>query len=405
MADYDGLPPEERLPAEDPPPAPEVCPPPEEGASGVGPGERKRGGAVWRERSALLLALAGAALCGVISASPVKPEPAVICTPAPTVAATPAATPAPTPAPTPEPTEEPELPVLTDAERLTDVGTWKNTAENEWVHFNADGTGWWFDGTWFGLMAWTEDEEGGVSYQAAMAFLGPERKYSYDWAPEKEGDAINRVTGEGDIALEAEEDRFACPGLRFGEGVFLPDDTPIDDSYVTQVCGKTAEEFSSGTVWHMAETSDLGIPLIPGGNEEKKVYTDLVYVESLDFSAGVYRLTTRDDGLLQLTVEDADGSIFDTGEPVKVLEVPFTLYNGEETVYCALKLTVDIWYTYRYDYRPGDTEYNNLNLGWGTRWESAESHVPVFLLITETGLRLGMESVDWYPHNYTLLAP
>ena len=153
----------------------------------------------------------------------------------------------------------------------------------------------------------------------------------------------------------------------------------------------------------MTETSDLGIPLVPGGNEEKKIYTDLVYVDSVDFSSGVYRLTTRDDGLLQLTVDGADG-IFDTEEPVKVLEVPFTLLNGEETVYYALKLAVDIWYTYRYDYRPGDTEYNNQHLGWGTRWESAESHVTACLLITETGLRLGMESTDWYPHNYTLLA-
>ena len=423
MAGYDGLPPEERLPEEDPSPAPEAFPPPEEGSSGDTSGEqRERGGfpGLRRGKSALLLALAGAALCAVIAASPVRPAPvspgpAATIAPTPEPASAPTSAPAPSAAPTaaptapqtsPEPTapppEETEPPALTDAGRLTATGTWKNTAADEWAHFNADGSGWWYDGTWFGLMAWREDESGGVTYTAAMAYLDPERKSSYDWAPEKEGDTLHSVSAGGAIALEAEEDRFACPGLRFGEGEFIPDDTPIDASFIERVCGKTAGELISGTVWRMAETSDLGIPVAPSGEEKPELYTDLVYVESLDFSAGVYRLTARDGGLLQREHWGEDGSA-DREEPVEVLEVPFTLLDGEETAFAFLKLGTDVQYCYYSEYRAGDPEFSNLHLLWGHN--TSASYAKAYLLITCSGLRLGMNSVDWYPHNYTLLAP
>ena len=232
MAEYNGLPPEGKLPEETPAPPSGVCPPPEEGASGAfapDASERRQRKTAARQRSqsALLLALAGAALCGVIYSAPMKPAAAV----EPPAAATAAEPTQPAP-----PKTEPA--VLTAAERLVAAGTWKNSAEREWVHFNADGTGWWYDGTYFGCMAWEEDADGGVSYEAAMAYLGPERKYNYDWAPEKEGDTLHSAEESGSIELLAEEDRFTCPGLRFGEGAFVPDDTPIDASVMDGVCGK-----------------------------------------------------------------------------------------------------------------------------------------------------------------------
>ena len=282
MAEYNALPPES------PSTAPGVWPPPEEGAAGNTTSARSERGKAARKRSknALLLAVAGVTLCGVIYAAPVKPAAAPEL-PAEPVIEEPVTEPEP---PQPEASEpppaEPEPAAPTDAERLVEIGTWKNTAANEWVHFNADGTGWWFDGTYFGCMDWTEDADGGVRYEAAMAYLGPERKYSYDWSPEKDGDSLHCTDASGSIALLPNEDRFACPGLRFGTGSYLPDDTPIDAAVMDGVCGKTASELLSGTSWHMAETSDLGIPIAPSSPDKPGVYTDLVYVQSIDFGAG-----------------------------------------------------------------------------------------------------------------------
>ena len=398
MPEYNALPPES------PAAAPGVWPPPEEGAAGNTGIRSERGWKAARKRSnnALLLAVAGAALCGAIYAAPVKPaaapEPSMEPVVAEPIAEPPQQEPA-QPEPTQPPPAEPEPVPPTDAERLVEIGTWKNTAANEWVHFNAGGTGWWYDGTWFGCMDWTEDADGGVRYEAAMAYLGPERKYSYDWSPEKDGDSLHCTDSSGSIALLPNEDRFACPGLRFGTGSYLPDDTPIDASVMDGVCGKTASELLSGTAWHMAETSDLGIPIAPSSPDKPGVYTDLVYVQSIDFGAGSLRLSTRDGGLLEEWINGTD----ETGAVSPTLDVSFSPSAGGSLSASALyEIGVNCHYVYYSDYSPGNTEYNNMQLLWGHQFGPEPEEL--YVLFSAEGPRLGMRFSDWYPDNYTLLA-
>ena len=396
MAEYNGLPPEH------PSPAPGAYPPPEEGAAGTAARDRPEAGwkaARQRSKNALLLAVAGVTLCGVIYASPMKPAAAPEPLPEPVIEE-PVPEPEP-PQPEPEPPPaEPEPVIRTDAERLVEIGTWKNTAENEWVHFNADGTGWWYDGTWFGCMDWEEDEDGGVRYEAAMAYLGPERKYSYEWSPEKDGDSLHCTDSGGSIALLPNEDRFACPGLRFGTSSYLPDDTPIDASVMDGVCGKTASELLTGTSWHMAETSDLGIPIAPSSPDKPGVYTDLVYVQSIDFGSGSFRLVTRDGGLLEEWINGTTES----GAVASSLDVSFAPSAGGKLSASALyQIDANCHYVYYSDYSPGNTDYNNMQLLWGHQYGPDPSEI--YLLFTVEGPRLGMRFADWYPDNYTLLAP
>ncbi|MCR4805381.1 MAG: hypothetical protein K5981_06965 [Clostridia bacterium] len=392
MADYSGFLPEEHLPEEVAPPAPGVCPPPEEGSSGaMAEGRRdrqSRGGKIARlkKRSALLLAAAGVALCGVVYAAPMTPakawEP-----PAETAAVEPAEEP------------EPETPVAVN--RLVEAGTWKNEAESEWVHFNEDGSGWWYDGTYFGFMEWTEDADGGFSYKAIISWIGPERKYVDDYFPEKEGDTLLCKTSRGSIELSADGELFTCPGLKFGEGTYAPDDTVIDASAAEDVCGKTLGELLSGTTWHMVEYSDLGIPVAP--SEDKGLYTDLVYVQSMDFAAGTFRIAARDGGLLQKEIHTEDGRVLPEGAVESTLDVPFTI-DAEAAVSDWFDLYIDFVYTYCSDYIPGDTEYNNMHLLWGQSWDSSRGPSAGYLVVTEDGIRVGTK-VDLYPNNYTLLAP
>jgi hypothetical protein len=403
MAEYSDMPPEERLPEEIPTPAPSAYPPPEEGVSGNtagGRSEHSRSGKAARQRakSALLFAIAGVTLCGVISTAPMKPA-ATAVPPVETAVTEPTAEPAPTPLPATPPPAETEPPVLTAAERLVAIGTWKNSAENEWVHFNEDGTGWWYDGTFFGCMDWAEDQDGGVRYDAAMAYLGPGRKYSYDWAPETEGDSMHCTDSSGSIALLPNEDRFSCPGLRFGTGSYLPDDMPIDASVMDGVCGKTPSELLSGTSWHMVETSNLGIPIAPSSPDKPGVYTDLVYVQSIDFGSGSFRLSTRDGGLLEQWI---DGTT-ETGAVSPTLDVPFALSAGGKLSASALcEINANCHYVFYSDYSPGNTEYNNMQLLWGHQYGPEPEEI--YLFFTGEGPRLGMRFSDWYPDNYTLLA-
>jgi len=301
------------------------------------------------------------------------------------------------------PPAEAEPDALTDAERLVAIGTWKNSAESEWVHFSADGTGWWYDGTYFGCMAWEEGADGVVAYEASMAYLGPGSRFIDDHVSEKEGDCLHSARESGNIDLLAEEDRFICPGLRFGEGAYLPDDTPIDASVTDGIVGKTVGELLSGTTWHMAEYSDLGIPVAPsleGGKPE--VYTDLIYVQSMDFAVGVLCLATRDDGLLWREDWTVVGEgIY--GDAADTLDVPYTLGDGEERAKATFDIYVDITYGFFSDLHPGDVEYNNMHFLWGR--QIGPEPTEVYLLITSAAVRLGIGPVDLYPDNYTLLAP
>ena len=404
MAELNGLPPEETLPEETPAPLPGVFPPPEEGASRTAAAEsseRRRGGTAARQsmKNALLLAVAGVTLCGAIYTAPMEPAP----TPEPETVLTepvtpPPATPTPTPAPTPAVTEPPAA--RTAAERLVAAGTWKNSAEDEWVHFNGDGTGWWYDGTYFGRMAWQETADGGVSYEASIAYLGPERNTIYDWVQEKDGDTLHYDDAGGSIVL-SDKDRFTCPGLRYGEGAYLPDDTPIDASVMDGVLGKSNLELVAGTSWHMVEFSDLLIPeYVPDG---EVVYDDVIYVQSLDFAAGILRFAIGKNGFL---VRENESSGYAGEDGSKSLDVSFTLNPDEAAsvpVYFYIYLPTDFGIHYLRRCIPGDAQYNIDQGGW-TVWVNSEGAERIYPLFTALGLRLGIKSLDWCPHNYTILA-
>ena len=400
MAEFNPLPPEYKHPEEYPAPAPGIFPPPEEGSAGAavqGGSERKR--RTWSGKSALLLAAAGITLLGVFHTAPIKPAAAE--PPAETVAAQPVTEPAPTqPAPTQPPPTVPDVP--TDAERLVAAGTWKNSAESEWVHFNADFTGWWYDGTYFGRMTWREDADGGVSYEAGMAYLSPELKFNDAGTPEKEGNCLHSAHKSGSIGLYPDEDLFACPGLRFGGGTYLPDDTPIDASVMDGVLGKTNAELLSGTVWHATEISDLGIPVAPSlGGGKPQIYTDTVYAQSVDFASGTLRLATKNDGLLWHEDWSQTGpSIY--GDAAPTLDVPLSLANGEERADALITVSVEISFGFFSDMHPGDVEYNNMHFLWGRQIGPYPTEIK--LLITGSGVTLGIDCIDLYSDNYALLA-
>lgn len=401
MAEFIGLPPEQRLAEELPAPAPEIYPPPREGAVGRNTGdgaERRQGRTAARRRSkiALLLAAAGFTLCGVLYSAPQKSsttaEPSAEATQTETEPAQAGS----------EPTVS-EPAVLSDAGRLVSIGTWKNSTESEWVHFNADGTGWWYDGTYFGRMVWEEGADGSVSYEAGMSYLGPGLRFGDDaHTPEKDGDCLHSVRESGGIDLLPDEDSFTCPGLRFGEGSYLPDNTPIDASVMDGVCGKTSAELLSGTSWHMAAISDLGIPVAPSSEGGKpELYTDTVYVERMDFSSGTIRFATRDDGLLWREDWTVTGdSIYD--DAAETLDVSISLADGGGRADAAAAVAIEITFGYFSDLRPGDVAYNNLHFLWGR--SIGTQPTDVYLLITSAGIRLGADCIDLYNDNYTLLA-
>ena len=399
MAGNNGLPPEENLPEENPAPAPGAYPPPAEDAAGTaesGRTKRRSAGKTSQQktRNALLLAAAGAVLCGVMFAAPVTPAAEV--EPSAITAETDMDRDA-----TEFVTTETEPAELTDAERLVSVGTWKNSAESEWVHFNEGGTGWWYDGAYFGRMVWAEDDDGGVTYEAGIAYLGAGLKLNDDHIAENEGDCLHCAYESGSIALLSDEDRFTCPGLRFGEGSYVPDDTEINTSIIDGVCGKTVEELVSGS-WHMTETSDLGIPVAPsleGGKSE--IYTDNVYVQNLDFSSGTIIFATRNSGLLWREDWTVTGdSIYD--DAAATLDTSLTLQNGNERAKAVFGCNIEVTFGYFSDLHPGDVEYNNMHFLWGRNIGFGPTDV--YLLITSSGIRLGIDCVDLYPDNYTLLA-
>lgn len=416
MEEYRALPPETGLPEEYSAPAPEIYPPPEEGTVGTSTddsSERRRREikAQKRTKVPLLIALAGAVLWSVLPVSAPKPE-------ATGVPSTEAAVVSPTEAtikPSAETSAavsvtEPSQPsstetapiVLTDAERLVAVGTWKNDAESEWVHFSADGTGWWYDGTFFGRMVWKENADGSVSYAAGIAYLSPELRWNDENMPENVGDCLQNAKSQGGIALLSDEDRFTCPGLRFGAGTYLPDAASIDASVMDGLCGKTAAELLSGTTWQMEETSALGIPVAPSLERGKsELYTDLVYIQRLNFSEGTIRFATRDGGLLWNEDWTQTGETL-FADAAQTLECPITLEDGEERANATFDLGIETTFGFLTDMHPGDTEYNNMHFLWGR--QIGPHPTDVYLLITGDGLRLGIACIDLFADNYTLLA-
>lgn len=405
MEEYRALPPETSSAKEFLPPAPEIYPPPAEGAAGAltDDGSERRRRRI-KAKGVPLFVLTGALLWSLLRVTPPKPAAVEVLPVETTVEQTSETTVAAPTTETTQPSETETQPVVrTDAERLVAVGMWKNSAESEWVHFNADGTGWWYDGTYFGRMVWEENPDGSVTYEAGMTFLSPELRFGDDeHAPEKAGTCLRTAESSGSVALLPDEDRFTCPGLRFGEGSYLPDAATIDASVMDGVCGKSAAELVSGTSWHMEQTSDLGIPVAPsleGGKPE--LYTDLVYVQSLDFSAGSIRFTTRDGGLLWHEDWTQTGAAI-YADAAQTLESAMTIEDGEERAKSTFKVGVDLTFGFFSDMRPGDTEYNNMHFLWGR--QIGPDPTEVFLLITGDGLQLGIDCIDLYPDNYTLLA-
>jgi len=252
-------------------------------------------------------------------------------------------------------------------------------------------------------MVWEENADGGISYEASIAYIGPgEAFYDRGSFPEKEGDTIHHTKSSGSIELPSDEDRFSCPGLLFGEGSYLPDDIAIDASVMDGICGKSAAELVSGTVWHVTQTSDLGIPYAP--SEGKMPYTDQVYVQSIDFSAGILRLTTRDGGLLDHVFVTEDDRHVPADDPARTLDISFgPIEDEEKNAPAYVFLPVEAIYDYYADYVPGDTEYNNLHLLFGRGFNP--DSIFVRLLFTASGFRLGVPAIDLYPNNYTILAP
>jgi hypothetical protein len=261
-------------------------------------------------------------------------------------------------------------------------------------------------------MAWEETDDGGVTYEAAIAYLGEEWNHDLDSpvATEREGLTINDKRSEGSIALREEDDLFTCTGLLYGDGTYVPDDTPIDASVMDAVRGKSNLQLVAGSTWHMEQTSDLGVSFEANSpdtyEEDRKVeYTDKVYVESIDFAACNIRLTTRDGGLLEREYY-TPGMTGYTGEVSRPMDFPFTLPADDGKVVPAWidADKGDQGYNYRSDYRPGgtdeDTVYNNRHLLFGVCFSSR-----IYMLFTQDGLRLGMYFIDTYIHDYTILAP
>ena len=416
MEEFRDLPPESSLVEEYPAPAPDIYPPPEEGSVGASiddSAERRRREIRAKKgiKASLLIALPAAVLWNVFAVSAPKTEPSGVPSTessvelsAETTIGSSAEASAAVPVTEPSQHSSTEIVpvILSDAERLVSVGTWKNSAESEWVHFRADGTGWWYDGTYFGRMVWEERADGRVVYEAGIAYLSPELRWNDENMPENVGDCLQNAKSQGGIALLSDEDRFTCPGLRFGAGTYLPDAASIDASVMDGLCGKTAAELLSGTTWQMEETSALGIPVAPsleGGKSE--LYTDLVYIQRLNFSEGTIRFATRDGGLLWNEDWTQTGETL-FADAAQTLECPITLEDGEERANATFDLGIETTFGFLTDMHPGDTEYNNMHFLWGR--QIGPHPTDVYLLITGDGLRLGIACIDLFADNYTLLA-
>ncbi len=164
------------------------------------------------------------------------------------------------PEPVPIPREEP-IPVRTT---LVQIGTWGNSA-GSYCHFNSDGTGWVYDGNYFGYLSFTGDDES-VSLSISLTTPGgmlTESSEKSSWHVYRSVRSNAVITGmdlmrtpDDSFALNlddpySESDFTSAPGPSSFD--YRPASLTVNTAFLDSLRGKTAMEAIAGYSWGIKE--------------------------------------------------------------------------------------------------------------------------------------------------------
>ena len=168
----------------------------------------------------------------------------------------------------PEPTPEP----IDVRATLVSYGTWGTTG-GDYLHFDEDGTGWCFDGEYFGLLTFEGDAES-VSFRVVVTTRGEHLESipgKPGAAPDEEWSGVvftatATITREELTHADPYELFTADPYLDGSWDHFVPAEIAADLSVLESVRGKTAEELLTGS-WGIQEsylptTTAFGVPFV-----------------------------------------------------------------------------------------------------------------------------------------------
>ena len=161
---------------------------------------------------------------------------------------------------------------------LVAFGTW-GTESGDWLHFDEDGTGWCYDGEYFGLLTFSGDAES-VRFHSTVTTRGEHLERVSDKPGESAGEpGPGAVTVTDTVITRAEltsADPFdlytADPYMESGWDHFVPGTVTADLTVLESVRGQTAEELLSGS-WGILEA------YIPADMSFGVPYADIVVIE------------------------------------------------------------------------------------------------------------------------------
>lgn len=159
----------------------------------------------------------------------------------------------------PAPATPDPLAGLTDAQILLQYGTWAAGC-GVTATFRPDGTGWWYDGHTYGLLTWTADAAGHVSYTgSATNFYNPPIAYDQDGnetSPESSYTASGAVTVSRDGPEITLENPLNAPCTLYAPG------TDDSGAWIADWAGKPMREVLAGALWVPADGLTDGIQSI-----------------------------------------------------------------------------------------------------------------------------------------------
>lgn len=242
---------------------------------------------------------------------------------------------------------------LLDVDILLKYGTWQSADGKYTAHFNEDGTGWWYDGEYFGRMVWREKEEGSVYYECAAA--GPSQYQSHDGSFYSCYTVISSFGYVG-ISGSSEEDYAATLNSPYKEGdsdYYPAPEAVINTQEIEDYLYVPVEEVVKGTTWRLREAFPT---------------------QTVDFygriEIEVTEITFTQEG--EAVVNAADNSDLPGS---KVYNFPYTcLYEKSEVDPTVSLVSPDgIFYQFKYQ-----------NGGYGSFSDSAEN-LGCFLILKEEG--------------------
>lgn len=207
----------------------------------------------------------------------------------------------PTPSPSPVPAAPDPLAGFSDAELLVDGSVWQGDGIE--VSFLPGGTGYWKGQSSVGLMSWSEQEDGRVSYTGTAILFNSGDSSAPGEASEDAVYYTSTVTCSGTVDLNRNPlqasltNPLQLPSQRYSPSGRTP--SP-ETSGLLETVFHTPEALFRDKTWHALDNRDTGIASLSFTDGEGTVTVNgnqiAVTVSPSESEAGQYLLTTGDDG-------------------------------------------------------------------------------------------------------------